>query len=218
MSSFTGTQSVQGYARSWNGTSGVYGTWTTGWLSANNGTRYTEGLAKAEAVIVYWRATDLSSFPAGYAASLGQAIGLTPPWPTSQTSASDPGRPRFSPGAIAGISVGVVTGLMTMISLVVFLMWRRRKTLQTQKLMHPGLPEFGAERSVWKRFHRGMWRAELHHKVKPQEADSRAVHVMPGPPRELEAGLDSVVQSSHSTGPRFIDGLRLARGSRRHSF
>ena len=118
-------------------------------------------------IVVYWRATDLTSFPSAYATSLARAIGVdlpptsTPASPSSISTlptATGPvpttGMPQLNTGAKAAIGVGVTFGSILLIALVACIFWRRR-VKKKHSAEHPDFPETDAEQTLWKRFFGG---------------------------------------------------------------
>ena len=101
----------------------------------------------------------------------------------------------LSPGAKAGIGVGV--GIFVILGVVFFLfLWRRRKRQRQQKQdaqereQEPsaeiGVSEMDDGANGSKRFAGGHWRAETQASSAPVEAGSTNVHIIPGPPVELD--------------------------------
>jgi len=102
----------------------------------------------------------------------------------------------LSPGAKAGIGVGV--GIFVILGVVFLLfLWRRRKQQRQQKQAAPqqeqepsgeiGVSEMDSDANGSKRFVGGHWRAETEGSSAPVEAGSTSVHIVPGPPVELDA-------------------------------
>ena len=153
------------------------------------------GEAMAKPFTVYWQFSDLSRFPSDYASSVASVIKVplentttlssSTTSPTSTHSATDPDSKgsSLSPGAIAGIAIGV--GALVISSIVVFL-YLRRKRKQQQRLQHPEVPEMVASSRGLKRFIGGKWRAETDGTSQPVEAGSTSVRIIPGPPVELD--------------------------------
>ncbi|KAH7090803.1 hypothetical protein FB567DRAFT_437725, partial [Paraphoma chrysanthemicola] len=173
-----------------------------------NITTVSSGSAAAGSVRVAWESSDLVKFPLDYAVSLAKRIGVdfTPtPTPSSAsippTPASTSNFPRetgsstaLSTGAKAGIGVGVAVGALLVIGLIAaFLLIRRRKTRAEAVTNHdtsdetPEMEDQDRELGKRKWFLGGKWRSEAAVEHKPNELDSRAVHVVPGPPAELDA-------------------------------
>jgi len=101
----------------------------------------------------------------------------------------------LSPGAKAGIGVGV--GIFVILGVVFSLfLWRRRKQQRQQKqaAQQPeqepsgeiGVSEMDGNANGSKRFVGGNWRAETEGSSAPVEAGSTSVHIVPGPPVELD--------------------------------
>jgi len=166
----------------------------------------TSGSAWEYQTVVFWRSSDLSSFPSDYASSLAAVIGV--PFGSSTTSSSLPStsvpltippsqRSGLSPGTKAGIGVGVCASVILGVVLLLFL-WRRRKRQrqQRQQDVQQQEPETSADLRVSeidgdthgsKSFLGGHWRAETDGSSAPVEAGSTSVHIISGPPVELDA-------------------------------
>ncbi|KAH6865885.1 hypothetical protein BKA58DRAFT_471816 [Alternaria rosae] len=108
----------------------------------------------------------------------------------SQDTSSD-----SSPGAKAGIGVGV--GIFVILGVVLFLFSRRRRKQQRQRKQDAqqpeqepsgeiGVSEMDGDAKGSKRFVGGHWRAETEAPSAPVEAGSTSVHIIPGPPVELD--------------------------------
>jgi len=160
--------------------------------------RVSSGTAVAEPLVVYWQASDLNYFPVDYASSLASVMrvpfvatglsSLTPSNTTTPVATPPPTDPnnkghRLSPGAIAGIAIGI--GALVISGIVILLyLWRRRK--RRQRLQHPDVPEMEGSSRGLKRFMGGKWRAETDGTSEPVEAGSTSVRIIPGPPVELD--------------------------------
>jgi len=146
----------------------------------------TSGTATASPVIVYWHSSELYQFPSDYAYSLASVIKVSFGEKTSTPIPKGPDnrRPSLSPGAIAGIAIGIGTVVISSIVILLYL-WRRRK--QRQLLQHPDVPEMEGSSRGLKRFVGGKWRAETDGTSSPVEAGSTSVRIIPGPPVELDS-------------------------------
>lgn len=169
----------------------------------------TQGMVVAEPVSVFWHQADLSAFPTEYVASLVQTWGV--PGPTASSSASPASTSQLpketgqsnpthlSTGAKAGIGVGAAVGAILLASLLIFLLLRRRhKTVgagntRGDSTRHE-MEDQDQTLAKKKWFLGGKWRSETHATKEPVELDSRPVHVVPGPPKEL----DTPAFSSHA--------------------
>lgn len=170
-------------------------------------TTLVSGQALARPLIVYWQSSDLYLFPSEYASSLASVIkvsfGTTATTPSNNTTsvsarpptdANNKG-PSLSPGAIAGIAIGI--GALIISSIVILLyLWRRRK--QRQRLQHPDVPEMEGSSRGLKRFMGGKWRAETDGTSQPVEAGSTSVRIIPGPPVELDGTQRERDSQSHT--------------------
>jgi hypothetical protein len=173
-------------------------------VTKSSKTVLTAGTARANPTVVFWQSSDLSLFPRDYASSLAAVIGV--PFGSSATSSSLPSTPGpsmtsqdtnsgLSPGAKAGIGVGV--GIFVIFSIVFLLfLWRRRKHQRQRKQdaqireqepsAENGVSEMDGDANGSKRFVGGHWRAETEASSAPVEAGSTSVHIVPGPPVELD--------------------------------
>jgi hypothetical protein len=159
-------------------------------------TEVASGTAYAHPFEVYWQSSDLYSFSEDYASSLAAVIKVpftastssnnTPPAstspPTNPTNPTNQGS-GLSPGAIAGIAVGI--GSFVILGIVFLLYLRRRK--QQRKRQHPNVVELEGSSRGLKHFMGGKWRAEQDGSSQPVEAESRSVMIVPGPPVELDS-------------------------------
>lgn len=158
-------------------------------------TTLTAGLAIADPVVVAWQIDDLRLFPGEYATSLARRINVTLPaststlnflQPTSQTPPSG-----LSTGAKAGISVGsVVAAAIVGMALTTMYLRHRRKAAVLSVSHGNALPEMEDQDRNFKEhrwFFGGRWRSEVEAIATQNELDSKPVHVVPGPPAELEA-------------------------------
>jgi hypothetical protein len=160
------------------------------------------GIAIADPVIVGWGEHDLSTFPTEYANSLARRIGVTQPSITQRTGITQPPmtvptakvsdptgsiHSSLSTGAKAGIGVGVILGVF-LVALVLFLI-----CLQRTKKKSPAAPsentaemedQYHASQG-W--FMQSRWRNEVDGSETQKELDSKTVHVVPGPPVELDS-------------------------------
>ncbi|KAF2133981.1 hypothetical protein P153DRAFT_353197 [Dothidotthia symphoricarpi CBS 119687] len=114
-----------------------------------NTTILTTGRMSADAVVVYWQASDLPKFEPEYASALATHLGLTFTATTSAgtvhvetaTPASTSGLPRstsdpqpnedphgLSTGAKAGIGIGAACGALVLLAGIFFLYRRRKRT------------------------------------------------------------------------------------------
>jgi hypothetical protein len=166
-----------------------------------NLTTITSGLAVADPIQVAWQLKDLSSFPASYATSIADRIGVsmtptvsnTPTLPRETGASPTPqatGTTKLSTSAKAGIGIGSVIGVLA-ITATVILLWLRARRKATPAPVNNGhaVPEMeDQDKSLAKRkwFLGGRWRSEAQAEGLTQELDSRTVHIVPGPPAELE--------------------------------
>tara|TARA_R110002003_G_scaffold140_19_gene12877 strand:+ start:15480 stop:15998 length:519 start_codon:yes stop_codon:yes gene_type:complete len=155
-------------------------------------TTISSGLAVADPIIVAWQQDDLTLFPPDYAKSLAQKLGITLSNSATSTSpgpTSSPSSGGLTTAAKAGIGVGVVFGAAILGVAIVLLYLRRwRKDGTTPK--EPRVAEMeDQDRHFGERkwFFGGRWRSEVNSVPTQSELDSKTVHVVPGPPAELEA-------------------------------
>jgi hypothetical protein len=159
-------------------------------------TTISSALAVADPLIVAWQLEDLAVFPTAYAASLANKIGVSPT-PRVQTvpdlpreTGAAPASHELSTAAKAGIGVGSAVGAIIIAIAIVFLWWRarRKRAVPTQENTHvPEMEDQDGNLAKRKWFLGGSWRSEAHAERTAQELDSKTVHVVPGPPAELEA-------------------------------
>lgn len=177
-------------------------------VTYKNVTMLSFGTMVAEAVRIHWQSTDLTKFPPAYATSIASLMRVpfnhanaTTSLASSATSLPSPGsssaisKPTTHPtpnsalstGGKAGIGVGIVVGAtLVAFALIVWHLRRRRKRLVLQI---PALPEMeGYEKSIFKRFLAGKWRAEAEAESKPVEIGSSI------PPVELD-GTNVIYQA-----------------------
>jgi hypothetical protein len=166
-------------------------------VTISNMTTITAGVAIADPIVVAWQIDDFKDFPTGYASSLAHKIGIalpgstpTTPVPSATNTPTDPSKPNIlSTGAKAGIAVGAVLGLVIVgVIMVALCLRRRRKAVPVTR--DPDIAEMedqdrGLHERKW--FFGGRWRSEVVAESTQNELDSKTVHVVPGPPAELEA-------------------------------
>lgn len=172
-------------------------------------------VAFASPTFVYWHSSDLAFFPEDYASSLAAVMSVpfgNPATPSSLLSttlsstdsssvpprASPSPNSGLSPGAKAGIGVGVCVSVIIGVVFLLFL-WRRRKRQRQQQKdtqqqeqeqetsAQIGVAEIDGDARDSKRFVGGHWRAETDGTSAPVEAGSTSVHIISGPPVELDA-------------------------------
>jgi hypothetical protein len=165
------------------------------------------GLAVADPVKVAWQAEDLQLFPRDYQSLLAQKMGVSLPTNTSEPI-SAPTYNSLSTASKAGIAVGAVLIAGIVGTLLAMLRIRsRRKHAST--IQQPGIAEMedqGPNNTQQKWFFGGKWRNEAHADVVNEvhadsirneldstvvqnELDSRHVHMVPGPPAELDGSV-----------------------------
>lgn len=186
--------------------------------SRKNTTVITSGTASAARVVVFWQSADLANFPSEYAASLATRIGVslsattTPspgatennPAPTSaglignEPEEDSPGGSSSSlgTGAIAGIAVGSILGVIALIGAVFFILRRRRRTHRSEGAgngmaevdNNAHIQEMPGDSSGPNAHLMGKWRAEAQgdQPQAPVEIDSRGVKVVTRAPVEME--------------------------------
>jgi len=156
-------------------------------------TTISAGVAVADPVTVAWQLEDLQSFPPDYASSLARKIGITLPASDNtlgnprQTSA--PAAGDLSTGAKAGIGIGAAIGAAVIGISAVLLCLRKRRKAGTTTSGHNNSEmedqDLSFKKTRW--YFGGKWRSEVAAEPTQNELDSKAVHVVPGPPAELEA-------------------------------
>jgi hypothetical protein len=169
----------------------------------SNITSIATGLAVARPFIIAWDLEEMTDFPSDYRTSLANKIGVvmtmdaTPagtsrlPSPTSTASLPPHSTSQLSSGAKAGLGVGVAIGVALIVSISTFLILRRRKRRATVGPEQTSIPEMEDQdatnaRRRW--FFGGRWRNEAETRTVPtQELDSKTVHIVPGPPAELDS-------------------------------
>lgn len=132
---------------------------------------------------------DFMLFPPDYATSLAKRIGVTLPTSTEEHPQQN-STPPLSAGAKAGIGTGVAIGAIAVVVAIVLLCLRRRRKMvvrpATQEHTIPEMADQDHDLAKRKWWMRGKWRSEVDAQAEPQELESKAVHVVPGPPTELD--------------------------------
>jgi hypothetical protein len=165
-------------------------------FTVSNITTISSALAVADPIRVAWQLEDLAVFPTAYAASLGSKIGASPT-PRVQTvpdlpreTSKPPASQELSTASKAGIGVGSVLGAIIIVTAII-LLWmrsRRKRSIPMQESTQvPEMEDQDGNLAKRKWFLGGRWRSEAHAERTAQELDSKTVHVVPGPPAELEA-------------------------------
>jgi hypothetical protein len=163
-------------------------------------TTITSALAVADPIRVAWQLFELETFPTSYAASLANKIGAsftptarvqnTPDLPPETGVPPAPRAHELSTAAKAGIGVGSAVGAIIVVLAILFL-WlksRRKRAVSPQEgTVVPEMEDQDGNLAKRKWFLGGKWRSEAHAEHTAQELDSKTVHVVPGPPAELEA-------------------------------
>lgn len=167
----------------------------------------TAGLASAAPFTVAWGPNDWTLFPTDYALPLAQRLGtsldISSPASASITATptgsqnSTPTTPKLQghssalgPEAKAGIAVGTILGVaFILVAIFLFLKRRRKRDKTTMEGQTPEMDDQDQELRTRKWFLGGRWRSEAEVVRQQHELDSRAVHVVPGPPAELDAGI-----------------------------
>lgn len=122
---------------------------TTSYVTRKSTTVLSSGLAKSEAIGVWWKTADLRVFPAEYASSLASRIDI--PFTMSTTASSGAGAssgtppptaspvPELSTSAKIGIAVGAALGgAIAVGAIIITLLWRRRKQRSKDALLTEG--------------------------------------------------------------------------------
>ena len=155
------------------------------------------GLAVADPVWVAWQIEDIGTFPSDYVESLVRRFGVASPSNTT-TAASDSPGPTTGPTseglttiAQVGIGVGVALAAISVGGSIVFWCLKRRRkaaaTISAPDIVIPEMEDQDYSYSQRKWFFGGRWRNEVDVQAAQSELDSKTVHVVPGPPAELEA-------------------------------
>jgi hypothetical protein len=156
------------------------------------------GIAVADPMIVAWQDDDFKLFPSDYASSLAQKIGITlakDPVASTRLGPTSPAADEaaaggLSTGAKAGIGVGVVLGA-AIIGVTIILLYMRRGRKAETTAEGAGVAEMedqDGHLGERKWFFGGRWRSEVNSVPVQNELDSKTVHVVPGPPAELDGG------------------------------
>jgi len=169
------------------------------------------GIAIADPVVVGWEQQHLSLFPADYASSLAQRIGVpftassavpastsSLPQPTSSSSSPSQSKsPRLPGGTIAGIVIGVILAV-ALVGVVLFLVYVRKRCItdHTMGVNETQLPEMeGQSSGIVKWFSTGRWRQD-DSKRKAQELNANGGEYEldgEGPRQELDSRAVVVV-------------------------
>ncbi|CAN9343025.1 unnamed protein product [Alternaria alternata] len=153
------------------------------------------GLAIADPVIVAWQIDDVGTFPSEYVKSLVARYSIPSPASTS-TPTTDALKPTILPASDGlstatqvGIGVGVTLAAALAGGLLIFWCLRRRKASATEEpdVVVPEMEDQDRTHAERKWYFGGRWRSEVDAQATQNELDSKAVHVVPGPPVELEA-------------------------------
>lgn len=142
------------------------------------------GMAFATPFGVYWEERDLSNFPTDYASLLASLVDTT--FGGNNTTADpspDTKAGGLSPGAIAGIAVGI--GLFVIVGVVSLLFLRRRKKQQRKRLQQPNEAEMDGNSQGFMHPVDTKWRAEADGRSVPVEAGTGGV--VPRSPVELDS-------------------------------
>ncbi|KAH8710055.1 hypothetical protein GQ44DRAFT_776821 [Phaeosphaeriaceae sp. PMI808] len=179
----------------------ISGTWT----SMVNITILTSGSARADGIIIEWQASDLSKFPAPYARSLAQQLGipLTPTRSSITSPTASPGTwtslllpqqtdppslplppsppPNLSTGAKAGIGIGAIFSaalVLGIITILVICRHRRKSAATTEQVVSSPVATKGVDAmlaAMRKSDLEGRWRSEAEDKMEVSELDARSV-------------------------------------------
>jgi hypothetical protein len=182
------------------------------WTVVSSITTIMSGLAIADPVILGWQIHDIGTFPKAYVESLVDRFSVDTPISTSTPTAtpnapkrtspptSPPGSEGLSTSTQIGIGVGVALGAAVVGGLVIFWFLRRKRklasTVETPDTVIPEMEDQDHVHSQRKWFLGGRWRTEVEEQDMRKELDSKAVHVVPGPPVELEASEPHVDMAS----------------------
>jgi hypothetical protein len=171
------------------------------------------GLAVADPVWIAWQIEDIGTFPSEYVKSLVERFGVASPSNTSTTISDAPGPTTIlranglSTGAQVGVGVGATLVAVIAGSLIIF--WclkKRRRATASANAPDTVIPEMEVQdysHSQRKWFLGGRWRNEVDAQATQSELDSKTVHVVPGPPAELEAPPEPATgEFAHDNEPR----------------
>ncbi|KAH7413892.1 hypothetical protein DE146DRAFT_783649 [Phaeosphaeria sp. MPI-PUGE-AT-0046c] len=171
-------------------------------FTVSNLTTITSALAVADPLVVAWQVDDLASFPAAYATSLANKIGVAPPLLPSARVQDVPGLPSetasgtvstttgISTAATAGIGVGCAVGALLIATVIIVMWFKKRRKVKHEPEDRAQIPEMEDQdvklgKRKW--FLNGNWRSEAEATGETQELDGKTLHVVAGPPAELEA-------------------------------
>ena len=182
----TATTSYELTTLVWNSSARAYATSTL-----NSTTVLSTGLEIADPIVIAWQVSDLSSFPPEYATSLVKKIGVALPNGTGNgTREAGPDAPGLSTGAKVGIGVGAALGVLTVIIATVMLCLKKRRKTKTQAApldyTVAEMEDQDQDHAKKKWWTGGKWRSEATAEAEKQELDPKTVHVVPGPPAELD--------------------------------
>ncbi|RYN17328.1 hypothetical protein AA0112_g12112 [Alternaria arborescens] len=154
------------------------------------------GLAVADPVVVAWQIDDVGTFPSEYVKSLVARYSIPSPASTSTPTinalqpTTAPTSNGLSTGTRVGIGVGVALAAALAGGLLIFWCLRRRRKAGGTEGPDAVISEMEDQdhtHTERKWYFGGRWRSEVDAQATQNELDSKAVHVVPGPPAELEA-------------------------------
>lgn len=154
------------------------------------------GLAVADPVVVAWQIDDVGTFPSEYVKSLVARYSIPAPASTS-TPTNNALEPTAAPASdglstVTRVGIGVGVALAAALAGGLLIFWclrRRRKVSATEEpdVMIPEMEDQDHTHTERKWYFGGRWRSDTDTQATQNELDSKAVHVVPGPPAELEA-------------------------------
>ncbi|KAF3049415.1 hypothetical protein E8E11_001068 [Didymella keratinophila] len=194
-------------------------------------TTVSTGLALEEPLVVAWRDEHLLKFPTEYASSLAKRIGITLPTNTASSISTPPSpplgtsTPSLSTGSKAGIGIDAAIGAIAILGAVMSLSLRhRRKMRAAERPQEYNKAELDGQDQNMKKHEWWLFSSEAENQSgrhgldsrpmhaeanalsSPTELEHQPVHIVPGPPAELdgttarrlvdnEHDLDRVTQS-----------------------
>lgn len=165
----------------------------------------TTGLAVEDPIVVAWQIEDFSTFPLDYATSLAKRISIPFPSNTGEVFGESISPPAgISTEAKAGIGAGVAIGAIAILTAMILLCLRRKRKQKGQAALNEhSKPELDGQnddlvKKKWWFFSEAdshserqeldskAMHAEVTGEQEVQELEQKPVHVISGPPAELD--------------------------------